>query len=238
MKEIAISGVYGFIGQHLSKRLIELGHTVYDLHKGAIPHKRVDLIIHLGATTTLSKDFNPDLFKNNIVYADWLFTSCRSTKIIYTSSTSAAELTNPYAYTKRYLEYLGEQHGNALGLRFFNVYGPNNNKGIIKRAIECAKWGGVIQLQGGDQIRDFIYIDDVVNWICDNLDHEPGIIDIGRGEGMSIVDAVSTVAKVFDRSLRTILVPASDTDMKISVADPGIPGITLEEGLKKMLCEY
>lgn len=238
MKEIAVTGVYGFIGQHLCKKLTEYGHTVYEVGKGGTPHKRVDLIIHLGATTTLSKYFNPDLFKNNIVYADWLFSTNRNTKIIYASSTSAAELTNPYAYTKRYLEYLGEKHGNALGLRFFNVYGNGNNKGIIKRAIDCANSGETLMLSGGSQIRDFIYIDDVVNWICDNLDHEPGIVDIGRGEGMLINQAIKTVSKIMNKHIDIKYLPQSDTDMQISVAEPGIAGISLEEGLKKMLCEY
>ena len=79
------------------------------------------------------------------------------------------------------------------------------------------------------------YIDDVVNWICDNLDHEPGIVDIGRGEGMCITDACSTVAHVMKKIIYTRTFPPSDVDMKVSIASPGIPGITLEEGLRKML---
>jgi nucleoside-diphosphate-sugar epimerase len=233
---IRITGSSGFIGSHLMTGLLSRGFQCESVPKGQLPiYSDGDILIHLAAKTTLSKDFNADLFDSNIIYANRVMKF--PGRIIYASSTSAAELTNPYAYTKRYLEHLGEKHGNALGLRFFNVYGNGNNKGIIKRAIECATSAESLFLSGGDQIRDFIYIDDVVNWICDNLDHEPGIIDIGRGEGMSIVGACSTVAHVMNKFIHTRTFPASDVDMKVSIASPGIAGITLEEGLKKMLCE-
>lgn len=233
---IRITGSSGFIGSHLMTGLLSRGFQCESVPKGQLPiYSDGDILIHLAAKTTLSKDFNADLFDSNIIYANRVMKF--PGRIIYASSTSAAELTNPYAYTKRYLEHLGEKHGNALGLRFFNVYGPNNNKGIIKAAIECAKSGNTLPLYGGENIRDFIYIDDVVNWICDNLDHEPGIVDIGRGCGMTIREAVSKVAEATNKIIYTRTCPPSDVDMKMSIAEPGICGITLEEGLKKMLCE-
>lgn len=235
--KIFLTGGNGFIGSHLRLKLTDIGHYVYEAGYSVLPNRDYDILIHLAATTTLSKEFSPALFHNNITYAENIFNSFKG-KIIYASSTSAAELTNPYAYTKRYLEHLGEKHGNAVGLRFFNIYGNGNNKGIIKAAIDCARSGNTLPLYGGENIRDFIYIDDVVNWIYNNLDHEPGIVDIGRGRGMTIREAVSKVAEATNKIIYTRTFPPSDVDMKVSIASPGIPGITLEEGLKKMLCEY
>ena len=235
---IWINGKGGFIGQHLFKRLQELGHYVECSVKDEIPFNSMDIAIHLAGTTTLSKDFIPELFHNNITYPELLFKQFKG-KIIYASSTSAAELTNPYAYTKRYLEYIGEKHGNATGLRFFNVYGPGNNKGIVKRAIECALTGQPLKLSGGEQIRDFIYIDDVVNWICRHLDHEPGIVDIGTGCGHSIFHLIGMIQEITGIKIDVHLTAPDSGDMEYSVATPGIPNCKpLYEGLKKMICEY
>lgn len=223
---ILVTGSNGFIGSHLVSKLIELGHTVNDYG--------YDTIIHLAAVTTLSTEFNAKLFDSNIVYANEIMKF--KGRIIYASSTSAAELTNPYAYTKRYLEYLGSKHGNAVGLRFFNVYGNGNNKGIIKKAIECANSGDTIFVHGGEQVRDFIYIDDVVRLIIESLEWDPGIYDIGTGVGTTIDDAISEVASVFNKTIYTRHFDKSSVDMDFSVSSIVRPEcLTLEQGLKMMI---
>lgn len=230
---IDITGEYGFIGSHLVPKLIEQGHEIRE--KGTpIVEKAV---IHLAATTTLSKDFISELFDNNVVFAHKIMQ--RTCKIVYASSTSAAELTNPYAYTKRYLEYLGEKHGNAVGLRFFNTYGPNNNKGIVKAAFEAAINGTPLTISGGDQIRDFIHVDDITRTIINALDWEPGIYDVGTGKGTTIRHLIRMIEEITGHRINVTYTEASDTDMAISVANPPITNcIPLYEGLKSMLNNY
>ena len=63
-----INGQGGFIGSHLAKELQKRGHYVEYAVKNEIPYNHMDLAIHLAATTTLSKEFNPALFHNNITY--------------------------------------------------------------------------------------------------------------------------------------------------------------------------
>lgn len=240
MKRCFVTGAYGFIGTHLCKRLTELGHVAYEGNYNEFPIGGLfDCVVHLAGKTTLSKDFNPDLIESNIIYSHKLFETFPG-KIIYASSTSAAELTNPYAYSKRYLEYLGSKHGNAVGLRFFNVYGNGCNRGIIKAAIDCARSGDTLPLYGGDNTRDFIYIDDVVNHIIASLDKRPGVYDVGTGVGISVREAVRKVSEVIGSAIYTRTFDPSDTDMLVSVASPGIPGcLSLEQGLRRMLeCEY
>lgn len=233
MKRIFLTGSKGFIGQHLYER-IKHDYDVYCAGKNELPDYEYDYIIHLAATTTTSKDFIPELFENNIVYAKEI--TSYPIRTIYASSTSAAELTNPYAYTKQYIEWLGQNHNDATGLRFFNVYGPNNNKGIVKRAIECANTGEKLQLSNGFQIRDFIYIDDVVDAIIKSLDVEPGIIEVGTGNGISMFQAIRTIESVTGKKIEVELYPNAQTDMKVSIANPGIPNcLSFEEGIRKML---
>lgn len=236
--KIFVTGAEGFIGKHLCAKLENLGHVVYEADRDEIPvHGLWNSVIHLAGKTTLSKEFNADLIESNIVYSHNLFESFKG-RIVYASSTSAAENTSPYAQSKMYLEHLGTKHGNAVGLRFFNVYGNGCNRGIIKAAIDAAKSANTLPLYGGENIRDFIYIDDVVDQIVSAIDDEPGIYDVGTGVGTKVVDAVHKVAETLNAIIYTRTFPGVDTDMKISIASPGITGcISLEEGLKKMLCE-
>jgi nucleoside-diphosphate-sugar epimerase len=231
-KTIFLTGANGFIGLHLLPKLKE--H--FDVHcatRDEIPQWVPDYVIHLAATTTTSDSFIPELFENNIVYARKVMDI--PTRIIYASSTSAAELTNPYAYTKMYIEYLGTTR-NSIGLRLFNVFGGGNNKGIVKKAIESLKTGQKMQITDGMQIRDFIYVDDVVNAILANLDNPEKIIEVGTGKGLAIYDALKTIEYVFNGKLNIEWLAPVKTDMKVSVANPGIAGcFSFEEGLSRMV---
>jgi nucleoside-diphosphate-sugar epimerase len=238
-KTIFLTGSKGFIGSHLLPKLIELGYNVICGGKNELPQKELhyDYIIHLAAITTTSDDFIPELFESNIIYTKQIMDV--PTRIIYASSTSASELTNPYAYTKRYIEYLGTTR-NSTGLRFFNVYGPGNNKGIVKKAIECLKTGENLNLCGGGQIRDFIYIDDVVRVIIDSLESDHKIVNVGTGTGITVHDAIKQIEQVFGGSggIYYNSFPAAKTDMRYSVATPGIAGcLSFKEGVIKMKLE-
>jgi len=74
-----------------------------------------------------------------------------------------------YAMAKRYNEiYLASHHEekglNAVALRFFNVYGENqDNRMVVPRFFEQAMEGKDITVFGsGEQTRDFTYIDDTI----------------------------------------------------------------------------
>jgi len=206
-----LTGISGFIAKHLAKRLIEQGHEVYCcmgnnhelgwdewvgqiniVDSSELHRNKYDYVIHLAATTSISTAFNPAIYYNNIIFAQKVLSTPYRT--IYASSTSVYELNNPYAYSKAFNEHLGGLHGNALGLRLFNVYGHGNNKGIVKRVIDCCLGGETLTLQGGDQIRDFIYVDDVVDVIIDHLDNPLSVMDVGTGIGIKIKDVVAEIA--------------------------------------------
>lgn len=232
MKTIFLTGSKGFVGSHLLPVLQEN----YIVHCGGyneVPQVHFDYIVHLAGTTTTTDTFLPELYDNNIVYAHKIMSI--PTRIIYATSTSACELSNPYAYTKRYIEYLGAAC-NATGLRFFNIFGPKNNKGIVKKALECAKSGEKLLLQGGYQTRDFIYIDDVMKAIVGALDSTKKIIEVGTGHGITINEAIKIIEYVSGSNIHVVKMPYSKTDMMHSVADVGIKGcLSFEEGIKLML---
>ncbi|MBP7109637.1 MAG: NAD-dependent epimerase/dehydratase family protein, partial [Chitinophagaceae bacterium] len=78
---------------------------------------------------------------------------------------------------KLYAEHLGAIHGNAIGLRFHNVYGPGNNKGIIWWLMQQPD-GAKITVRGEQQIRDFIFIEDVVRAILSQIQPQPIYVDM------------------------------------------------------------
>lgn len=240
---IFLTGMRGYIAPHLKIALEHLGYEVMTDDVTLLTKHRFDYVIHLAATTSISTDFNPDIFTNNIIYAQRVLSTPYRT--IYASSTSAYELINPYAYTKRYNEYLGELHGNALGFRLFNVYGHGNNKGIIKQAIECCYEGKPLRLPGGGRLRDFIYIDDVVKLIIANLDNKDKLIDIGTGIGTRIIEAVRLVGQIMGKEIRVVDTEAPNSEQEISVANRAanvqwrsVNGAGLKEGLTKTIEMY
>lgn len=231
--KIFLLGAFGFIGQHLAKKLIQLGHEY--ITEMRYWRDRYDCIINLAAVTHINTEFDPQIFESNVVLANEVFK--RPERIIYASSCSAKYLTNPYAYTKRYNEWLGEKHGNALGLRFHNVYGPENNKGIVWWLMQQKNMAR-INVRGPQTIRDYTFITDAVDEIISNLSglRFTGVIDIGTGVGTMTIDVVNTFMEVSGKKFIIEVSEAGINEPVSMVSDNPIQNyIHLEDGLKKIL---
>ncbi len=111
--------------------------------------------------------------KNNVKYLLYASTSgIYSHSAIVKNALTEEVLVDPrtsYAMAKRYNEiYLASHHEernlNVISLRFFNVYGWNqDNRMVVPRFYEQALEGQEITVFGtGKQTRDFTYIDDTV----------------------------------------------------------------------------
>lgn len=248
-----LSTISGFISKHLAKRLIELGHEVdavgptdiegvRSVDSFMLRVKKYDFVIHMAATTSISNGFTPGIWFNNSVYAEMIMNNPFRT--IYASSTSVYELNNPYSHSKAFAEVLGERHRNALGLRLFNCYGPGNNKGIVKRVIDCYMSGEPLTLQGGDQIRDFIYIDNVVDIIIDYLDCPLKVMDVGTGKGTTIFGVVNEInSQMFSKGFKNLQVTEMPSEYKgeqmesIAHSHPVKEYTLLREGIRKTIEE-
>lgn len=109
-----------------------------------------------------------------------------------------------YAMAKRYNEiYLAshnEEKGlNAISLRFFNVYGANqDNRMVVPRFFEQAVNGDNITVYGdGQQTRDFTYIDDTIE-ACIRLMDVKGyhIVNIANEEEWNVKDLAESILKI------------------------------------------
>lgn len=176
----------------------------------------IEVIFHEGACSdTMEYDVNY-MIKTNYEYSRELFNFCADNEVdfIYASSASTygdgengfreiptcENALNPYAFSKllfdRYVrENLQDIENKVIGLRYFNVFGPQEfHKGrmasIAYQMYKQIKSSGVIKLfkgtdgyKDGEQCRDFIYVKDVakVNLWCFENEIANGVYNCGTG---------------------------------------------------------
>jgi UDP-glucose 4-epimerase len=105
---------------------------------------------------------------------------------------------------EHYVRYAAAAHDN-LGfaiLRYANIYGPRQpllgEVGVIRYFIESLANGKPLIVHGdGEQVRDFLYIDDCVAATLAALDaHENLILNIGSGRPTSVNEVVTALREV------------------------------------------
>jgi ADP-L-glycero-D-manno-heptose 6-epimerase len=120
---------------------------------------------------------------------------------------------NVYGYSKLAMEHLARQYAPKLrhpivGLRYFNVYGPGEqHKGkfasMIHQLAKQMKLGKRPRIFApGDQRRDFVYIDDVVQMNLKAMTaKESGVFNVGAGSSASFNDVVTQLNRVLQTDL-------------------------------------
>jgi len=90
---------------------------------------------------------------------------------------------------------------NATTLRIFNVYGDlNKEQGVISNFLRKTMAGEPIIVNGGDQIRDFVLLDDVVEAFIKSLNGSASYVktvNVGSGVGVSIWEIAEMIKQSF-----------------------------------------
>jgi UDP-glucose 4-epimerase len=108
------------------------------------------------------------------------------------------------------------EHGvRSVGLRFFNAYGPRQDpsspySGVISKFVDNARAGRGLTIFGdGEQTRDFIYVNDIVNMLCNSGDFARGIMPHGRvptgADIFNVCTGSATNLKLLARTIATLL---------------------------------
>jgi UDP-glucose 4-epimerase len=138
-------------------------------------------------------------------------------KIIYTSTSSVygnaeqlptkedtpIKLTNAYARSKYCAELFLQDRGDYTTLRLTNVYGTNQRpdhpySGVMGKVLNTMLHGGEISVYGdGQQTRDFVYVDDVVDAIVKAIDLPAQNTEINIGTG--IETSVNQLIKIAEQ---------------------------------------
>lgn len=236
--KIFVTGFNGFVAKHLLAAL-SVQTAVEIVTDLKFIGEKYDTIIHLAAVTDTSPDFNPKLIESNFIFAEKILTrtDCR---IIYASSCSARYNTSPYALSKIYNEHLGRKHPNSVGLRFFNLYGPGNNKGIVKYIIDQPEDAQIL-LRGPELIRDYVFVEDAVDYIMTELflptPYGSYVFEVGTGIGTSTLQLVNLFSKLSGKVFNIETVDARDDEPKSMVAIKSFfePVTPLRIGLAKTI---
>jgi ADP-L-glycero-D-manno-heptose 6-epimerase len=193
----------------------------------------IDIIVHLGARTDTT-EFNYAIHEElNVEYSKslWHYATAKQIPFIYASSAATygsgehgyedshtildqLEPLNPYGVSKNEFDKWAttqtEQPPLWTGLKFFNVYGPNEGHkarmaSVIFHAFNQIKSDGVVKLfkshrpdfKDGEQLRDFIYVKDlvaVIHWMMQQMlagewvASKNGLYNLGTGKARSFYD--------------------------------------------------
>jgi ADP-L-glycero-D-manno-heptose 6-epimerase len=198
----------------------------------------VDIVFHLGARTDTTEFDYSVHEKLNVQYSKKIWDYCIANNIplIYASSAATYgggekgykddhalvnELVplNPYGVSKNEFDKWTIAHSDEgvappfwAGLKFFNVYGPNEyHKGrmasMVFHGFNQVKKTGSIRLfrshrtdfKDGEQLRDFIHVEDVARvcvWLMDSIENgtiASGLYNLGTGKARSFVDLISPI---------------------------------------------
>jgi ADP-L-glycero-D-manno-heptose 6-epimerase len=198
----------------------------------------IEAIFHMGASSATTETDVDYLVANNLNYTKRLWRYCAAYEVpfIYASSgatygagtqgfsddpskTPHLRPLNPYGFSKQQFDDWALRQTDAppfwAGLKFFNVYGPQEyHKGsqssVIHQWVPQVKQTGAIRLfkshrpdyADGAQARDFVYVKDVVDVIWhlfrNRSQARSGIYNVGSGRARTFADLARAVFTAMD----------------------------------------
>lgn len=200
----------------------------------------IEAVLHQGACSDTTERDGHYMLDNNYRVTLEIFQYCQGAKVPLLYASSAAVYgagpvyiedlrhespLNVYGYSKFLFDQVLRRHLGALsapvvGLRYFNVYGPNeqhkgrmasvafHNMNQFRAEGHVRLFGGWDGYADGGQLRDFIHIDDVVDVNLHFLDHPEtsGIFNCGTGRAQPFNDVASSVVNALraDAGLETL----------------------------------
>lgn len=201
-------------------------------------HNQVEIVFHLGARTdTIGQDV--EIYQElNLKYSQSLWQICSLYNIPFIYASSAATYGNGdsgfsdkhdsinqlkplnlYAWSKHDFDVwaLNQKETPSFwaGLKFFNVYGPNEyHKGsmasVVLHAYKEIRREGEMKLfrshrqdiKDGEQKRDFVHVDDIaeVMFFFWESQRNPGIYNVGTGKARSFLDLTRAVFESMNKN--------------------------------------
>jgi ADP-L-glycero-D-manno-heptose 6-epimerase len=223
---------------------------LHAVQNGKLDDVDIEAVLHMGACSSTTQTDASYLAKNNFEYtkilATWCLERAKPIRFIYASSAAtygdgtqgyrddhvlipALRPLNPYGFSKHMFDSWALKHGyldRIVGLKFFNVYGPNEyHKGDMRsmavKAFEQMRDTGHVRLfkshrpdyRDGEQLRDFIYVKDVVDMALHFLDPKAhgGIYNLGTGQARSWLEMAWALFRATGREPKVDFVPMPES---------------------------
>lgn len=195
----------------------------------------VRTVFHLGACSATTETDAAYLIHNNYEYTKKLAAWCleREARLVYASSAAtygqleeglnetrpleSLRPLNMYGYSKHMFDCYAQKHGfldKIAGLKFFNVYGPNEDhkddmRSVVHKAYHQILEKGSVSLfksyrpefADGCQRRDFLYVKDAVRmtiFLAQNADIG-GLYNLGTGSSRTWLDLATAIFAALGR---------------------------------------
>ncbi len=209
---------------------IDGGDLEQRLHTSPESLGKFDVIFHLGACSATTEKNADYLMRNNYEFtkllAEWALT--KSTRFVYASSAATYgdgalgmddKMTdlhrlrplNMYGYSKHLFDLHATRTGmirRIVGMKYFNVYGPNEDHKADMRSVVHKAYGQILQtgkvqlfkshrpdFKDGEQMRDFLYVKDAIQMTI-HLASQPlvsGLYNLGSGQAHTWVQLAQAI---------------------------------------------
>lgn len=249
---------------------------------------QIDAIIHMGACTSTTEQDTNYLMENNYRYtariAQWR-EDHRECRFIYASSAATygngdqgfvddeegldkLRPLNMYGYSKHKFDLLAKKKGwfsDIAGLKYFNVFGPNeyhkdDMRSVINKKYPDMRDKGTLSLfkshwkdyKDGEQKRDFIYVKDAVEMTLFFFDRPDvnGLFNVGTGIPHTWNDVADAMFKAAEKKVDIKYIPMPEilrdkyqyytcADMhKLREAGCDHLSFSLEDAVRDYVCNY
>ena len=155
---------------------------------------------------------------------------------------------NPYGKTKLDDEYLFEKYSKMgtkiIGLRYFNIFGKGQTleyAGVITKFLDRINQKEPPIIYGdGSQIRDFIFVEDIVlaNLLAMQSPVSSSLVNIGTGKAITISELANMMIETSGQNLKPIFKESLEGDIKKSQADISLAINSLNWRPKKELQDW
>ena len=240
--------------------------------------KVVNLAAQAGVRYSITHPY--DYLNSNLTGFLNILEACRNNKVkhlVYASSSSVYGLNSEVPYSEKdkvdapVSLYAATKHSNELmahaycklygismtGLRYFTVYGPWGRPDMAPMLFASAiRNGNTIKVfNHGDMIRDFTYIDDIVDGTIRCIDQEPylnenglpyRVYNIGCSSPVKLMDFISTLEKAMGREADKEYLPMQPGDVYQTFADTSLlesetgyrPHVSIQDGVAQFVSWY
>jgi len=266
-------------------RLVGKDNFLNDVLEKKLP--QCDAILHMGACSSTTETDEVFLTKNNFEYTRHLAGFCleKGIRFIYASSAATygagengysddesglkkLKPLNLYGDSKQKFDLWAQDQGvleNMVGLKYFNVYGPNeyhkqDMQSMVRKGFLQVRDTGKLRLfkshkpeySDGGQERDFLHIKDAVAMTLFFLEQQgiAGIFNVGSGKARNWNDLAKSIFAAMNQPLNIEYIDmpqqirnqyqyhtCSDTE-KIHNAGYSQPVLSLEEGIEDYVTQY
>jgi len=206
----------------------------------------------------------------HLVYASSSSVYGSNTKLPFSEKDNVDHPISLYAASKKANELMAHAYAHlynlpATGLRFFTVYGPwgRPDMALFKFTKGILDGQPIPVYNRGQMVRDFTYVDDIVEGVIRVLDQPPGkcggasepdrsasapwrIYNIGNSARVQLMDYIQALEKALGRKATLELLPMQDGDVPATQADVSAlesdfgyrPQVGVEEGIKQFVKWY